>query len=256
MRDGLNRLAAVLMTAAGVLFAAPTAAGPGWIDIHTEAWQDYTQRDGTGFAWDVIRAVYEPAGIQVRAAFVPYSRAVQDVLAGDADAWVGAYAGEEPEALYPEWHYDADQVQALFLKTRAAGWNGRASLEGARVGWVRAYAYDRYLDVGMKKILLNDRDKVLSMLRLGRIGYWLDAAYEIDHILEKAPERLDTARFTRRDVMFKRLYLGFADTERGRRLRAIWDRRFAQLLARGRIAAIYDRWDMAVWPFDRARSAS
>jgi hypothetical protein len=58
MREGLNRLAAVLMTAAGVLFAAPTAAGPGWIDIHTEAWQDYTQRDGTGFAWDVIRAVY------------------------------------------------------------------------------------------------------------------------------------------------------------------------------------------------------
>ena len=155
-------IAAAGLSVLGVGAAAPVRAQDMTrIDVHTEAWQAYTERNGTGFAWDVIRAVYEPVGVRIDDSYVPYSRAIQDVLAGDADAWVGSYANEQAEALYPEWHYDADQVQALFLEAATDSWSGPASLEGARVAWMRGYAYARYLDVPVKRVLLNDRSRAL-----------------------------------------------------------------------------------------------
>ncbi len=60
----------------------------------SEIWTRYTQEDGRGVAWDLLRAVYEPAGVRLRIANEPYTRAVGLVLRGEADAWVGAYRGK------------------------------------------------------------------------------------------------------------------------------------------------------------------
>lgn len=248
-------LAAAAFGALGVLGASPKAGEIDHIAVHSEAWQDYAEADGTGFAWDVIRAVYQPVGIDVRVTAVPYSRAVQDVLAGRADAWIGSYENEESGAVYPDWHYDADRVQALFRKAERDSWSGQSSLADARVGWVRGYAYDAYLDVSVRGVLLKDRRRALVLLKRGQIDYWLDAAYEQAHLLETAPDSVDPANYVRRRVFDQRLYLGFADTPRGRELAAIWDRRFPKLLDRGRIAAIYAKWDFQIWPFERPRSS-
>jgi polar amino acid transport system substrate-binding protein len=223
------------------------------IHVHTEAWADYTNKDGTGFAWDIIRAVFVPAGVHLEADYVPYSRAVQNVVAGTADAWIGSYADERSAALYPKWFYDADRVQALFLKRGLPDWDGPESLKNGPVGWVRGYEYDSYLDVAVKPALLKGRSRVFELLTAGRIRYWLDAAYEIDHLMEARGQSADLARFVRRPVMDQKLYVAFSDTPRGRRLREVWDQRFPKLLRAGRIAKIYNRWDMSVWPFDLPR---
>jgi polar amino acid transport system substrate-binding protein len=178
---------------------------------------------------------------------------VRDVLDGAADAWIGSYADEQAAALYPRWFYDADRVQALFLKRLLADWEGPESLANGPVGWVRGYEYDSYLDVPVTPALLKDRSRVFELLEAGRIRFWLDAAYEIDHLIEASGGTADMTRFVRRPVMNQKLYLAFADTSRGRRLREIWDERFPKLLEAGRIAKIYDRWDMAVWPFETPR---
>lgn len=52
----------------------------------SETWTRYTQEDGRGVAWDLLRAVYEPAGVRLRIANEPYTRAVGLVLRGEADA--------------------------------------------------------------------------------------------------------------------------------------------------------------------------
>jgi polar amino acid transport system substrate-binding protein len=250
-------LTAAAVVGASLAVVAPLRASDlEHIEIHTEAWQDYAEPDGTGFAWDVIRAVYKPAGIAVRFSIVPYSRAVQDVLAARADAWIGSYDNEQEGAIYPDWHYDADRVEALFPKSKLDSWKGRASLENARVGWIRDYAYDTYMNVSVREVLLKNRRRALMLLKRGRLDYWLDAAYEQEHLLENAPESIDPSKYVRRHVLYKRLYLGFADTARGRELARIWDRRFPKLLKRGRIAEIYDSWDFEVWPFEVPRPSS
>jgi ABC-type amino acid transport substrate-binding protein len=48
------------------------------------------------------------------------------------------------------------------------------------------------------------------------------------------------------------LYLGFADTERGRELLTIWDRRMPMLLENGTIKRLYQEYEWGVWPFDES----
>lgn len=247
----------VLSVLAVTIVACPAGAQDiRTIEIHTEAWPDYTNRDGTGFAWDILRAVYNPSGVELEKVFVPYSRAVRDVVEGEADAWIGSYGDENANALYPTWHYDADRLQALFPKEQLKGWRGPWSLRGRRVGWVRGYEYDKYLDVGVSKVLLKDRSRVVMLLRTGRINFWLDAAYEIENLLKSRGDEIDRSRYVRRNIMNQKLYMAFADNRRGRYLRDIWDRRLPRLLESGRLAVIYDRWNMDVWPFAQSRGES
>jgi polar amino acid transport system substrate-binding protein len=238
-----------------VLTALPVASAPAeTVRIESEAWADYAEADGTGFAWDIVRAVYEPAGVEVAMRTVPYARAVDNVIHGRADAWLASYRHEHPRALYPEWHFDADRVQAVFRRDRVERFDGPGSLRDRRVGWIRGYELGKYLEVPLHAVRLNTRDSALAMLARGRIAYFLDAAFEIDRMFNDLPVGLARESFVRRHVMDLNLYLAFAPTERGRQYLRIWDRRFPKLLQSGRIAEIYDAHDMAVWPFAHRRA--
>lgn len=53
---------------------AKDAQVPGKVMLASEQWNDYTNKDGSGLAWDVLRQVFEPAGITVQTRSVPYTR--------------------------------------------------------------------------------------------------------------------------------------------------------------------------------------
>lgn len=105
-----------------LLSLAPWAAAaegvPKQIHLVSEEWLDYTNADGTGVAWDVLRKVFEPAGVKVVTQSAPYSRAVGLVKRGEADAWVGSYKEENDDNLYPRWHFDMDHIYALGLVSK------------------------------------------------------------------------------------------------------------------------------------------
>jgi len=83
-----------------------------FIRLVSEEWEGATNKDGTGFYWDIARAVYEPLDIKVQYQVAPYARGVSDVETGKADAWVGSYENEAEFAVYPVHALDADNVAA------------------------------------------------------------------------------------------------------------------------------------------------
>lgn len=83
------------------------------VRLVSEEWLDYTNADGSGLAWDVLRKVFEPAGVKVKVLSAPYSRSVGLVKRGEADAWVGSYKEENDDNLYPRWHFDMDHILSL-----------------------------------------------------------------------------------------------------------------------------------------------
>jgi polar amino acid transport system substrate-binding protein len=237
---------AVLMTL--VVFAA----GPAWavdsIRVSSEQWDEATHHDGTGLYWDIIRAVYEPAGVEVHERIVPYARSVREVTVTDkADAWVASYLDEVAGPLYPEWHFDADYVGAVYDPGRFDGVAGERALAGQRVAWMRGYAYDQYLSVEVDSTEVDDRSGGLRMVQEGRIDFFIDAQVEIDFALEDTGLGDTLAS----DIVLELpLYLAFADTDRGRELRAIWDERMPELLEQGVISRLYREYEWGSWPFD------
>lgn len=230
------------------LVAAIPAYGLDTIRISSEQWEYATEPDGEGMYWDIFRRVYEPAGIEVKVRLVPYARSIRETMVTDkADAWVASYIDEVPGALYPEWHFDADYVSAAYNAERVDGVNGESSLNGKKVAWMRGYAYDDYLTVSVQSTRVDDRQGGLRMVREDRIDFFIDAAVDLNYALEESglDQTLSTSQ-----VLELPLYLGFADSERGRQLREIWDRRMPQLLEDGTISRLYREYEWGVWPFN------
>ncbi|WP_296269237.1 substrate-binding periplasmic protein [Pseudomonas sp. UBA6562] len=217
--------------------AAVAAPAPAQVRLVSEQWQDYTEADGTGLAWDVLRQVFEPAGVRVVAQSAPYSRAIGLVRRGEADAWVGSYQNESPDNLYPRWHFDVDHIYALGLAKGPVP--TAATIGHYRLAWVRGYDYARYLpNVGDGREVQR-REGILPMLEHDRVDFYIDALTEIDYVIGQSNQ---PQRFRRTYIAELPLYLAFADSDAGRTLRDLFDRRMEQLVRSGELKPIFERW--------------
>ena len=112
--------------------------------LASEAWDDYTNADGSGLAWDVLREVFEPAGIKLQTRTVPYTRSVGLAQRGEVDGWVGSYRDEATGVLYPHWNFDSDHIYALVL---VATHPGQAVIAQCGHGWRRRAGQAEGVDV-------------------------------------------------------------------------------------------------------------
>ncbi|GEM_PF-106170 len=214
------------------------------IVLVSEHWNAYTEVDGSGLGWDLMRELFEPAGIKVKPRIEPYTRAVGLVQRGEADAWVGAYANEVEGTLYPRWHYDTDEIYALGLASNPAP--TLRNLGSYRLAWFRGYQFQHYLPNVVHFNEVARRDHILSMLDQSRADLYIDAKPEVDFILGQTRE---PQRFRATYLVAIPLYLSFADNSRGRFLRDLFDKRMAQLVRSGALRPIFARWKQP-YPFD------
>jgi hypothetical protein len=220
---------------------------PSEIHVASEVWEGHTNADGTGMGWDILREVFEPAGVTLRTQSVPYTRAVGLVQRGGVDAWVGSYRNEVDEGVhYPRWHYDSEQISALGLKSRPAPTLER--LGELRLIWMRGYEYQRYLPNVRHYREVRRHSGILGMLDHGHADFYIDARVEIEVVLAEAAQEIRD-RYQVADLKWLPLYLGFADNSRGRALADLFDQRMEQLVEAGTLKPIFERWQQP-YPFD------
>lgn len=225
-------------------YAGTSSEKPSDIVLVSEQWNGYTETDGSGLGWDLMREIFEPAGIKVALRTEPYTRAVGLVQRGEADAWVGAYEHEVEGTLYPKWHYDTDEIYALGLASNPVP--ALKTLGSYRLAWVRGYEYQHYLPNVVHFNEVARRDHILPMLDHARADLYIDARPEVDFILGQTSE---PQRFRTTYLMSIPLFLSFADNARGRFLRDVFDQRMAQLVHSGKLRPIFARWKQP-YPFD------
>ncbi|SDV11762.1 substrate-binding periplasmic protein [Pseudomonas mucidolens] len=218
-------------------------AVPGDIRLASEIWADYTNADGSGLAWDVLRRVFEPAGVKVAIQTMPYTRSVGLARRGEVDAWVGAYRNEVEGVLYPRWHFDFDAVYAVGLASGPTP--TLATLGDYRLAWVRGYRYEKYLPNIRRFNQIERRSGILSMLQHHRADFYIEALEEAQYILSQAP---DPSAFTLTRVTELPLFLGFTDNPRGRALMALFDARMGALVKSGELKPIFEQWEQP-YPF-------
>jgi len=224
-----------------LLSVAPWAVAaeglPKQIQLVSEEWIDYTNADGTGVAWDVLRKVFEPAGVKVVTQSAPYSRAVGLVKRGEADAWVGSYKEENGDNLYPRWHFDMDHIYALGLASKPVPTS--QNVGKYRLAWVRGYDYGSYLPDVHEFREIQRREGILPMLEHDRVDFYIDSQTEVDYVLNQASQ---PERFRRTHVAALPLYLAFARNDQAKALRDLFDKRMAELVRSGELKPIFEHW--------------
>jgi len=224
-------------------WAAAAEGTPKQVHLVSEEWLDYTNADGSGVAWDVLRKVFEPAGVKVVAQSAPYSRAVGLVKRGEADAWVGSYKDENEDNLYPRWHFDMDHIYALGLASKPVPTLN--TVGQYRLAWVRGYDYSSYLPNAKTFREIQRREGILPMLEHDRVDFYIDALTEVDYVLGQSPQ---PERFRRTHVAELPLYLAFARNDQARALRDLFDRRMDELVRSGELRPIFEHWKQP-YPF-------
>lgn len=229
----------------GGLAIMAQAAPPQAIHLVTEHWSGHTNPDGSGLAFDLLRKVYEPAGVRVEFRIVPYTRSIGLVQRAEADAFIGSYYRETEQVLYPRWHYDADQISALGLASQPQ--INLDNLGRFRLAWARGYGYDQYLPNVREFREVHRRGGILAMLERGHADFFIDALTEVQDVLGQAE---DPTRYRITDLTRLPLYLGFADNAQGRALAEVYDRRLERLVRSGELRPLFRRWK-APYPFDK-----
>ncbi len=212
-----------------------------------------TNEDGTGLYWDILRAVYEPMGITVKIQAVPLKRAQVMIENKTADVMLGHYRGDSEDFIFPQWHYSAQTISALFKKG-SLNWNGQPSLAGKRIAWIRGADYGKYLSVPVVAEEKNDHLSPLLMVNADRLDAFLDDRAELLKTFRVSADRLKHEGFDREncqieDVLELKLYPAFADTPQGRKLAEIFDDRMPQLLSSGKLKVLFEQWNFGAFPF-------
>lgn len=210
---------------------------PKQVHLVSEEWIDYTNADGSGVAWDVLRKVFEPAGVKVMTQSAPYSRAVGLVKRGEADAWVGSYKEENDDNLYPRWHFDMDHIYALGLASKPVP--TLQTIGQYRLAWVRGYDYGSYLPNVRNFREIQRREGILPMLEHDRVDFYIDAQTEVDYVLGQASQ---PQRFHRTHIAELPLYLAFGRSDQAKALRELFDARMAELVRSGELKPIFQHW--------------
>ena len=237
-------LVMVLAMLGALAQAADEPATPSVIHLASEDWEDYTAADGHGLGWDVLREVFEPAGVKLDIRTEPYLRSIGLAQRGEVDACVGSYRDETSDLLYPRWSFDTDHIYALGLASNPAP--TPETLGNYRLAWVRGYDYQDYLPNVRRYNEVLRRTGILSMLVHNRADFYIDALTEVDYVVKRAR---DPSQFRRTHIAELPLYLCFADTPRARALMALFDQRMEQLVKSGRLKPIFERWKQP-YPFD------
>lgn len=230
-----------------LLISLNTAANEKTILAESEAWANATERDGKGLYWDILRMVYEPEGMTVQPNTSTYKRSVGLLQDGRIDIMVGAYRNEIANVLYADSHFDADRVVAVMLNKNASRWEGESSLKDKHVAYIKGYELTDYLSVEFYKHEYYDRDQIFSLLNEGKMDYFLDAEADIKDVF--AENRWKASDYHLALVKTLNLYFTFPQTERGEKLKQIFDRRFPDLIKDGQLKQAYEKWNWEYFPF-------
>ena len=224
--------------------AQEVVAPPSVIHLASEDWEDYTAADGHGLGWDVLRQVFEPAGVKLDIRTEPYLRSVGLAERGEVDACVGSYRDESSELLYPRWNFDTDHIYALGLASSPVP--TPETLGNYRLAWVRGYDYQDYLPNVRHYAEVIRRTGIVSMLTHNRADFYIDALTEVDYVVSRAK---DPSQLRRTHIAELPLYLCFAKTPQARTLMVLFDQRMEQLVKSGELKPIFERWKQP-YPFD------
>jgi ABC-type amino acid transport substrate-binding protein len=233
----------LLCAVACQVLAEDTARVRGNVVLASEVWNNYTNADGSGLAWEVLRRVFEPAGITLQTRSEPYTRSIGLAQRGEIDGWVGSYRDEVRGLVYPQWNLDSDHIYALGLAT--APTPTAATLGNYRLAWLRGYKFEEYLPNVRRFNQIERRDGILSMLLHARADFYVDSLNESKYVLSQAE---DPSKFKLTPIVKLPLYVAFANSARGRAMATLFDQRMKVLVKSGELKPIFEHWKQP-YPF-------
>ena len=220
--------------------------------IATPVWENQTNADGTGLFFDLLHAVYEPAGITLKISIAPIKRSCKMLENKEIDASVGFYSDTVGEIIgwdfyqTPKHPIITENFCAVFKKSKQARWRYPESLSNARICWIEGYDLKDRIPVPITYQKAATQKQAWHLLQTDRIDYYVDARSDSLSAAKQYSINLEDYQFG--SMWVDKMYIPFAKTERGAYFMTVFDQRMEQLWGNGQLAQIYAKWGVPLPP--------
>ena len=211
------------------------------------AWEGYTNEDGTGLYWEIIKEVYEPLGFTVRLKNMPFNRSMKLMTNyRTVDGVPGEGIDSDYNGLtFADLPLEPEYLAIAYNKGKVAGFEEKPNLTGKVVGWRKGYNLldDSYGKFKVKEFF--DLEKGIALLESGSIDVLVDELSEIDAVAEHEGvdlSKFETAEFVTGDYYF----MVFGQTVASQPLADIYDLRIKEIALAGMLAPLYEEWEVDI----------
>ncbi|MFT7128817.1 MAG: polar amino acid transport system substrate-binding protein [Gammaproteobacteria bacterium] len=180
-----------------------------------------SQKDGTGYYWDLLRAIYQTEGIELEHHSAPFKRCLLLVERKRVDGAVAVFHSTErsEKFIYPISRLNFSSYGLTYLKETSLD---KIENVNGKVGIVRGYDFSAWLPSNVMLEPLNSNVQAIGMLKLKRIKYHADDLQDVLLTLKKVGERAD--QFFFKPFHTKNLYVPFTKNARGQKLADAFDK--------------------------------
>lgn len=201
------------------------------IVVSAANWPDYTEKDGTGIYYALLKAIYGENNLTFLTS--TYSRALNQFNLKKSDIMMGVYQHEVPHAHYANWFLDTDMaVQAFFRIGSEDKIITKESFREKLVAWRSGFGFEKFFPQVTSPYKIDSLEVGFRLLASGRIDYLLDYEHNFDKTYKK--------QIQYQAVHFgEKLYLAFQNTARGKKLAKKFDVKMSRLHANGKLKQIF-----------------
>lgn len=212
------------------------------IKILTPSWKNWTNPDGSGFYFDLLREIYTDEGYTLKIDITSFIRSLAATEKGDSDITIGSlYIGSEEWDFFTPL-YPVDTEDFVIICKKALSWHSQKELEGIRLMIPRGYEIPEGVNFSYKRINIEDELKGIKMLAADREKYLLGTRlFSNDNIKQIGH---NTAQYQITTVNKRYLYIAYTNNDRGKRLANIYDNKLPQLIKNGTLKKLYQKWHM------------
>lgn len=179
---GSNRF---VLAFVALLFAAGGHAADKTVDFVTDS-----EKKG-GFLVEVTRAAFERVGYHISVEYLPWARALNNVLTGHAEAILGIYHSEERAGKLQYTHsIGASELLFFKLATTPIQYRKLQDLQPYRIGTINGAAYPAEFEAAqyLKKEPEKSYQTNLKKLQAGRIDLMLEKRRVVEQALTEYPD--------------------------------------------------------------------
>lgn len=247
----LHRFFALMpLLLASMVYAGNVSADTKRITVVAPEWKGATEKDGSGFYFDLVRKAFAPANYKIIPQIMSYTEAEAAVGSCSADMMLVVFRGEQSQRIYPRWHMDNEKVTAVYKKGSVSEWKGLSSLSGKKTVWIVGYGYHRVIIPRhpMKWMTVQTQQEGLDAVNRGVVDFYIDESHEVDSLM-KSIKPAERERYETHLVSTVKLFPAFCKNERGRRLAALWDKRIAAMVDGGTMEGFFKEGGYADYPY-------
>ena len=200
-----------------------------------------SQKDGTGYYWDLLRAVFEEEGIKLEHSSAPFVRCLKNVDYKEVDGAVAAFKTHEraKKFTYPKSRLNFSSYGLTYLK--GTSFDKLESVKGS-VGIIRGYDFSSWLPSSLELIYLNDNFQAIKMLKTKRLEYHADDLQDVLLTLKKMGERPN--QFVYKTFYTKDLYMLFTKDTRGQNLADKFDTGLRKVFENGTLEILIKEYGL------------